>query len=286
MSNRITGAHSEEYQTQGCTVFRAILPASLIAELRRATDRGRELARERSGPGAQRFQPVASFDIDQKPFEAFRDLPELREAVAGILTPEHTYGNLARTGVLIEPLVLPYCTRWHRDWRDNHPYLDLREWETVFGDVAYFNQTNCALYEDHSFWFVPGSHLRRDVPVESERFPDRPIPAPDLEGLTPVERERRALEYVRRMPGATQLHLEAGDFALYRNSLWHLGNYVPYCRRATIHDYVDSPAYAAWRERMKSDTDRRRAEGYPEWEWAEGRRQRAEGRGGAEGRGQ
>ena len=42
---------------------------------------------------------------------------------------------------------------------------------------------NCALYEDTSTWVVPGSHLRHNLPREKERFPTRPIPVPELEGL-------------------------------------------------------------------------------------------------------
>lgn len=33
---------------------------------------------------------------------------------------------------------------------------------------------------------------------------------------------------------------------LYRNTLWHTGNYVPYRRRATIHDALFSPEYKAF----------------------------------------
>ena len=48
------------------------------------------------------------------------------------------------------------------------------------------------------------------------------------------------------MPGAVQLRLNAGDFALYRSSAWHLGNYVPYRKRATLHDFCGTPEYSAY----------------------------------------
>jgi hypothetical protein len=48
------------------------------------------------------------------------------------------------------------------------------------------------------------------------------------------------------MPGATQVHLRAGDFAMYRNSLWHIGSYVPYVKRATLHDIIDTPTMDEW----------------------------------------
>jgi ectoine hydroxylase-related dioxygenase (phytanoyl-CoA dioxygenase family) len=156
---------------------------------------------------------------------------------------------------------MPYCTAWHRDWRDNATGLKLSEWDSVFHDINFFNQINCSLYDDSSLWVVPGSHLRRDLPGEAKRFPDRPIPTPNLEGVAAEERERICLDYCRSMTGAVRLYLDAGDFALYRNTLWHLGNYVPYRKRATLHDVVDTPEYAAWRERIYKEMAERRKAG-------------------------
>jgi hypothetical protein len=47
--------------------------------------------------------------------------------------------------------------------------------------------------------------------------------------------------YVQSMPGAVQVRLNAGDFMLYRNTLWHTGNDVPYIKRATIHGALLTP---------------------------------------------
>jgi hypothetical protein len=240
--------HIEEYHTQGYTVFREILPPSLVAELRRVTDRAREIAREKHGPQAQRLQPVYSYDLDRRPFDDFRDLAPLRDAITRLLSPRHVTGTEYMLGVLLEPAELPWCTYWHRDWRDNVGDLDVDGWLRVYRDLNLFNQVNCALYADGSTWVVPGSHLRPDLPREVARFPTRPVPGPALEGLSIVERERACLEYCRSMPGAVCLHLEAGDFALYRNTLWHLGTYIPYCRRATLHDVVDTPEFIEWRK--------------------------------------
>jgi ectoine hydroxylase-related dioxygenase (phytanoyl-CoA dioxygenase family) len=265
MSFQFSDQHIDDYQRLGYTVFRGILPPSLIDDLRRVTDEARVIAREKQGPQTQRLQPVSAFDIDQQPFHDFRDLPELRDAVARILTPHHTYGTEAILGVLLEPADEPYCTAWHRDWRDNVPGLKLSDWDAVMHDIDYFNQLNCALYEDNSTWVVPGSHLRRDLPGEAARFPERPIPYPDLEGKSSAGRELACLEYCRSLPGAQRLHLDAGDFALYRNSLWHLGNYVPYRKRATLHDAVDTPAFAAWRDKVLPEATKRREAGL-HWE--------------------
>lgn len=257
--------HVAELAQLGYTVFRGLLPAALIADLRVVTDRARDLARFRHGPLAQRLQPVSRFNLSLAPFEAFRDLPELREAISEVLSPDHTYGNLDLLGVLLEPAEHPWCTRWHRDWRDNAPYLNVAEWEAVFGDPRFFYQLNCPLYDDHSLWVVPGSHNRPDLPDEHDRFPTRPIETPILDGHSPVEREALCRSYMRSMPGAVPVHLDAGDLCLYRNSLWHAGNYLPYLKRATLHDYVDTPAYRDWRTRVTQEMDRRKA-AESEWE--------------------
>lgn len=248
---KFSDSHISDYHTLGYTVFRGILPASLVSDLRRVSDGARQIARDKQGAQVQRLQPVGDYDIDAKPFEDFDELPELRDAVSRVLTPHHRYGNINLLGILLEPGEMPYCTKWHRDWRDNIESLVISEWEAVFADVDYFNQVNCPLYQDSSTWVVPGSHLRGDLPGEVERFPDRPIQTPNLEGKTFEERERVCLDYCHSMPGAERLYLNAGDFALYRNTLWHLGNYVPYCKRATLHNFVDTPEYAAWREKVR-----------------------------------
>lgn len=265
MGFQFSEQHIEAYNSQGYTVFRAILPPSLIDDLRRVTDEARALAHEQYGPQAQRLQPVSAYAIDQQPFDDFRELPELRDAVARVLSPRHTYGTQDILGVLLEPAEQPYCTFWHRDWRDNVSGLKLSDWDAVMRDTNYFNQLNCALYDDNCTWVVPGSHLRRDLPGEAARFPDRPIPGPNLEGKSAAARECLCLEYCQSLPGAVCLHLRAGDFALYRNSLWHIGNYVPYARRATLHDVVDTPEFAAWRDAVLPAAQERREAGF-KWE--------------------
>ena len=265
MPFQFSDQHIDDYHRLGYTVFRGIVPPKLIDALRRVTDEARVLAREKFGPQSQRLQPVAAFEIDQQPFHDFRDLPELRDAVARVLTPQHVYATEGMLGVLLEPADEPYCTAWHRDWRDNIPGLNLSDWDAVMNDIDLFNQLNCALYADNSTWVVPGSHLRRDLPGEAARFPDRPIAGPDLAGLSYAEREAACLEYCRSLPGAVRLELDAGDFALYRNALWHIGNYVPYRKRATLHDAVDTPAFAAWREKVLPEAVKRREAGL-HWE--------------------
>lgn len=262
MAFQLSDRHIEAFHTQGYTVFEQILPPSLIGDLRRVTDRARELARAEHGGQAQRLQPVAEYDLDQRPFIDYAELPDLVDALARVLTPRHRHGDRDIFGVLLEPQDLPWCTAWHRDWRDNLAGLPLDKWDAVFSDIDYFNQINCAVYDDDSTWVVPGSHLRRDLPREIERFPERPIRKPDLEGRSAEEREAIGLEYCRSMPGAVQLYLNAGDFALYRNTLWHLGNYVPYKMRATIHDGAMTPEFTEFLREMPKIAAKRREAGH------------------------
>ena len=84
----------------------------------------------------------------------------------------------------------------------------------------------------------------------TERYYEGPFKRPDLDGRSAVERERLALQYCEKMPGAVRLCLDPGDFALYRNTMWHLGNYLPYCKRATLHTTVFTSEFEAWYTKM------------------------------------
>jgi hypothetical protein len=267
MPFEFTDQHIQDYHQLGFTIFRELIPVSLLGDLRREAEKGRGIARQRSGEQAQRLQPIKSFaeQMSLKPFEDFVRLPQLRDAIAKLLGPNFWYGLLRdepmhATGILYEPAAQPWCTRWHRDWRDNVPGLEIKVWEAKQNDLRYFNQVNCALYDDTSTWVVPGSHLRRDTLGEARRFPTRPIPQPDVTGKTPEEAEYECRRYCESMPGAFEARLHAGDFMLYRNSLWHLGNYVPYRKRATIHDAIGTAEFADWftnwPRRSKESTER------------------------------
>jgi len=249
MAFKFSENHIVEFQMYGYTVFKQIIPTSLIRDLRKASDIAREIARKERGPQVQRIQPVANYDIVQKPFIDFSELPELIDAVARLLTPRHRPSSTKTLGILLEPAEMPYCTPWHRDARGNSA-VEIDRWREVFDDVNYLNQTNCPLYEDSSLWYVPGSHLRRDdfpgeIEHRSQLVDGKHL---DFTGKSAEERERLGLEYTYSMPGAIQLHLEAGDYALYRPTAWHLGNYVPYVKRATLHDHVSTPEYDEWRK--------------------------------------
>lgn len=258
--------HIEEYQTLGYTVFRGIVPSTLVEDLRRQCDLGAKLGREMDGPNTQRFGPRTIDGIDLQPFRDFLDLPAIRESVAKVLPSEVVSSTVeGMFSVLIEPTEFPYCTQWHRDWRDNVKGLDLTRWEADYKDMDLFNQVNCALYEDCCTWVVPGSHLRKDTDAEMTRFPSRPIDGPQLDDLNNSQRERACLEYCQSLPDAQRLLLDAGDYCLYRNSLWHLGNYISYRKRATLHEGVMTAKFQTWVEVNIQDAGRRISEG-ADWE--------------------
>lgn len=257
--------HVEEFHAQGFTVFRGIVPPKLIDELRIECDKAAAVVRERDGANAQRFQPVAAFPVNQKPFEEFQNLPQIHDAISRIFDFPFEMSGLDLLGVLLEPANDPYCTQWHRDWRDNIQAIDLDAWQAQYQNPQLFNQVNCALYEDSCTWVVPGSHLREDTDAEVARFPTRPIPGPALDCLSPAERESVCLHYCQSLPGAQRLLLDAGDYCLYRNTLWHLGNYIPYRKRATLHDGVFTHAFREWFATAPKIASERRTQGIT-WE--------------------
>jgi hypothetical protein len=248
MSFRYSSTNREEYERDGLTVLRDLIPPALLTDLRRQAERARTLAYTLHGPQAQRLQPVYRYpELDHRPFRDFLALPELRATVSGILGDDHTESDIL--GILFEPQENAWATPWHRDWGYNVPHIDI----DAFFDAArnrpkMFNQLNGALYDDHSLWVVPGSDRRRDTDAETAHFEGKiPPPGPALtDAMTAAERERICLRYTRAMPGATPVPLGAGDVAFYRAVGWHLGTYHPHARRATLHDGFYGPDDRAW----------------------------------------
>jgi ectoine hydroxylase-related dioxygenase (phytanoyl-CoA dioxygenase family) len=238
-----------QYRSLGYVIFRQVLPASLIADLRRAALRIPELARKNGGPQAQRLQPIKKY-LDEKEFKSFLDyshLPPLVDAIQKILSPRNVLsgGVLETGGVFVEPADLPGCTDWHRDIRETHNVPDVEEFRRITIDPLWFNQINCPLYEDNCTWYVPGSYLRQfDLDGETAAAGNSPNQIVDKASYE--ERERRNLEYARSMPHAIRAAMDAGDFMLYHPNGWHLGNYLPDRKRMTIHDYAPTPELVDW----------------------------------------
>lgn len=250
MGFHFTEAHREEYFTDGLTVLRDLIPPSLLGELRRESDKGRVIARQQKGGQTQRLQPVyAHEELDPRPFREFLDLPGLRATVDGILGSG--YQTSDRMAIFLEPEAQAWSTAWHRDWGDIRG-VEWADFARVRDDLRLMNQFNAALYDDHSLWVVPGSHNRENTPEERAVVPDVYNGHPGIaEGLSETERERALLNFTRSMPGAHQVMLNAGDVAFYRACSWHLGNYVPYVKRATLHDSFPCQADLDWQRKVR-----------------------------------
>lgn len=249
MAFRYSEQNREEYFSLGLTILRDLIPAALLSDLRRETDRAREIARREHGPQTQRLQPVYHYNgLNHQPFRDFLALPELRRTVEGILGLEHTQSDIM--GVLFEPQEAAWATHWHRDWGYNVSGIDVEAFfDAAINKPRMFNQLNGALYDDHSLWVVPGSHNRPDTEAEQVAFEGRiPPPGPTLtDDMSPEARELACLSYTRRMPGAVQVALGAGDVAFYRAVGWHIGTYIPYTKRATLHDGFYGPEDREWK---------------------------------------
>jgi hypothetical protein len=230
-----TEQHRTEYSTDGVTILRGIIPATLLSDLRREAEKARAIARLEHGPRAQRLQPVWPYEgLDLQPFRDFLILPELRATVEEILGTEHRPSD--RMAVFLDPERDAWCTAWHRDW-GNVPGIDLDAYFKCVADLRMFNQLNAALYDDHSLWVVPSSDRRADTDEERAAFASYPPPTPVLDdAMSASEREVACIDYAHRMPGGMPVTLFAGDVAFYRACIWHLGCYIPYTRRATLHD--------------------------------------------------
>ena len=248
----------DEYLANGYQIFRNIIPPSLLADLRCQADIARDLAHQLNGRQTQRIQPLDQYGdrIDLQPFRDYVELPALKDAVEALLGPGYTHGHLHVMGLLVEPLDHPWHCGWHRDGVVEVPIAgrdqEVRDAvDEVWHDLRIFNQVNCALYADSCTWFVAGSHLRSfDLPGEQQTTDDatlRNLP----EEYSTVDAERFYLEHCQQMPGAQPMHLNAGDFMIYRSHGWHTGLYLPYQPRATIHDIVSHPdreqVTARWR---------------------------------------
>nr|MBA2480505.1 hypothetical protein [Planctomycetota bacterium] len=134
--------HIADFHHHGYTVFRGIVPTSLVADLRRAFEPGYALARSAQGVDTQRLQPVKAWAIDQAPFRDFIGLPALRDAIQRVLSPGHAMTDVL-LGVLIQPAQRAWHMAWHRDWiRPDMPEDCAAEVTARLADVRLFNQMN------------------------------------------------------------------------------------------------------------------------------------------------
>lgn len=251
----ITEADRQFYRDQGYFIIRQVIPAGLLRDLRREAAKAHDIAVRLDGPQAQRLSKLGAHtdELDLRPFHEFDHIEGLNAAVQALLSPEHTLKPTEEAGLLFGPRERPWSTEWHRDWRDHvledefQAEVGDARWQEIAMDFRLWNQVNCPLYEDTSTWYVPGSFKRvHNTPAELRVYASTNQQELRDEGRqrTDEELELFCLRYCQAMPGAVQLALNPGDFCIYRNVGWHLGNYVPYRRRMTLHTHCFTPAYA------------------------------------------
>lgn len=254
MRFKVTEEDVRKYRDDGYFVIPRVIPPGLLRDLRREAGKAREVAYRVNGPQAQRLQPLNEFgdEFDLKPFRQFTEIDGLNETVQALTSPHHELKPTEEATLLFSPRDRPWSTEWHRDWRDHVLDADFQtqigdsRWQEILDDPDFFNQVNCPLYEDTSTWYVPGSH-RRVGNSEEEMAIYRSTTQEELRDeenrRTDEELELFCLGYCQAMPGAVQLVLNPGDFCLYRNTAWHIGNYVPYRERMTLHTHAMTPAF-------------------------------------------
>lgn len=248
------------YERDGFIVLPGLLDTDTLRRLRALAERAREIARGQHGGQVQRIPPPDLLDsVDLAPYRAA--LAAAQPLVTAVLGEDREVGFDTVSGrrrpyhyptILFEPAEMPWCTFWHRDWRDNMRHLDgmVEAWTPVSRDPRLFVQMNWPLYEDASTWIVPGSHARDDLPGEyAVHQAHAALSRVDGDA---AERELACLAYMRSMPGAHQVLLGPGDLLIYRNATWHAGNYVPYRQRATLHDGVFTEAFYEWTARWQA----------------------------------
>jgi ectoine hydroxylase-related dioxygenase (phytanoyl-CoA dioxygenase family) len=258
MKTTVTPADALCYRRTGYIILRRAVPPPLIDRLRVMAEAARSVAHRLEGPQAQRLMQIGEH-VDTAAAREFQALPEINDAFHTLLSPQHNLAPGDSMTILFQPEQRCWSTEWHRDLHDHLPaemYEDVLgggKWEEYASDYNLFNQINCALYEDTSTWYVPGTHARLEASAEEMAVKNSHTRA-ELENWdnrrSEAEQEVFLQEYCESMPGAVQIILQAGDLVLYRNCAWHIGNYVPYRRRATLHTHASTPEFEAYKIKM------------------------------------
>ena len=259
MIDPITEEDRRKYREEGYHIIPQVIPASLLKDLRREAARAQEIARRIDGPQAQRISILGNYsdELDMSAFNAFDEIEGLEQAIRDLLTPEHFLQPTAEATILFAPRDRPWSTEWHRDFRDHieeEPWKQYLadSWEATSNDFKLWNQVNCPLYEDNSTWYVPGSFKRTsNTPQENALYASSTQEKlrDESNEISDEALELYCLNYCQAMPDAVQLVLNPGDFCIYRNVGWHIGNYVPYRKRMTIHTQCDTREFGEFRKR-------------------------------------
>jgi len=266
------------FLSNGFLCIRNFLSPDQIQSLRQVYADTRLFRKSYRNTAVQRFQPMSRF----RQFDACRDHIDF-ERVAALAT-----AMIGVRALVVDELLgawtsnsrLTYVLPWHRDIRDNSTGFDYSLWEGKQGNREYFLQFNLPIFDDASFWAVPGSDSRPDTPIESAGFNTKPVTVPGQEAfLNPwlpksrlytnsyrlrehlmnrldhgnaynvarnEQRLARCQEYARCMPGAIEVSLGAGDIFFYRGCSWHTAIYRADVDRFTFFSNVRTEQSDNW----------------------------------------
>lgn len=247
----------DSFRRNGFLCLKNFLAADQVQSLRAIYDRSRRFRKSYKNSAVQRFQPLSRFEPLRTCTEHF-DVNAI-SAVATSLLGIETSLVKDLLGAWTSNSRLTYVLPWHRDIRDNSMGYDYRLWEEKQDDREYFLQFNLPIFDDASFWVVPGSDSRADTPQEAAAYANKPIQVPGQEKfLNPwwpknrlytnsyrvgeylmnsvdpgnrrnVEENERRLatcrKYAEAMPGAVEVKVGAGDILFYRGCSWHTAIY-------------------------------------------------------------
>lgn len=227
---------------------------------------------------AQRFQPLRRFE----PLKACLQHVDVNKvaAIATRLLNVEAFVIEDLLGAWISNSRLTYVLPWHRDIRDNSFGYDYRLWEAKQPDREYFLQFNLPIFDDSSFWVVPGSAARRDTETEAAMFAKKPVQVPGqerflnpwlpknrvytngyrlkeylLNGMDKANRISAGINktrlagcrsYVETMPNAVEVHVKAGDILFYRGCAWHTAIYRADVQRFTFFSNVRTQRSDQW----------------------------------------
>lgn len=260
----------EYFWQNGFICMREFLSSKQLESLREIYHQARQFRKSYRNSAVQRFQPLGRFTQLRDCLEHL-DINKI-SVLGGKLMGADAFVVQDLLGAWTSNSRLTYVLPWHRDIRDNSVGYDYSLWEAKQADREYFLQFNLSIFDDASFWVVPGSHSRVDTPTEAALFSVKPVSVPWQERflnpwisksrvyrnayrlkeyllnrldphnvrnvLNNEARLKKCLSYVRTMPAAVEVTVKAGDILFYRGCSWHTAIYRADVERFTFFSNV------------------------------------------------
>jgi len=263
----------EYFWRHGFLCVRGFLSGEQLDVLKAIYRETRPFRKSYRNSAVQRFQPLERFDQ----FRGCLEHLDSRKisALGAELTGADAFVVQNLFGAWTSNSRLTYILPWHRDIRDNSSGYDYSLWDAKRAAPEYFLQFNLPIFDDASFWVVPGSHARPDTPAEAAQFAVKPVTVPwqerffnpwlpksradqnafrlfrlkeyalnqldrrnALSASTNRARLQRCVGYAHTMPAAVEVAVQAGDILFYRGCSWHTAIYRADVERFTFFSNV------------------------------------------------